>query len=318
MDDQIYICIAKQLDGEATESERKQIDAWLAEHPDNIAIYNNLKLAWGKSEELFKGPDFNKDAAWTNVSARMQGDKSHTIVFPGWARYAAAAAILLLGLFIMKFYKEDSITVSANEVNLEITLPDNSHIILRKGSTLHYPAKFDARQRDVKLEGEAFFEVARNEQCPFVIDAQSAEVKVLGTSFNVKCDKEYASVVVKTGKVQMTASQNHTSLILTPGKKGSLKNNKLTEDQVLADNYLFWKTGMLNFSNTPLSEVLTEMSVIKDTAIVFSPGYPGEQKRQVINISFSNQPLEEMVAEICLITQNTWRKEGNTIILSAK
>jgi Fe2+-dicitrate sensor, membrane component len=320
MQDLIYINIAKQLNGEATEAEQQQVEAWLAESPDNVSVYNDLKAAWQASDELFDTPAFNSNTAWANVASRIQVDaapKKRSIALPAWAKYTlAAAAILLVGLFVVKQNGNDTITIAANEGNMEITLPDNSHITLKKGSVLQYPEKFEATQRKVALQGEAFFEVARNEKSPFIINAQSAEVKVLGTSFNVKCDKEKASVVVRTGKVQMSVAK--ASVILTPGEKGSLVNGRLSEENVSIDNYMYWRTGTLNFSNTQLSSVISELSELKDTTIMFDSAFTEAQKAQLISISFHNQSLDEMMADIGLITQSQWLKKDSVFILSNK
>jgi ferric-dicitrate binding protein FerR (iron transport regulator) len=210
-------------------------------------------------------------------------------------------------------------TIAANKDNQVVTLPDNSKITLRKGSILHYPKQFAAAERNVKLEGEAFFEVARNEKSPFIIDAQAASVKVLGTSFIVKCNEAAASVVVKTGKVQMTDQTNKNAyLILTPGEKGSLKNGALTEENVPVDNYMYWQTGIMQFSNTPLKNVVQQLNEITDSSIVVNTSVPQEVQAQLINISFHHQTVEEMLNDICLITLTGWHKTGNTYIINAK
>jgi ferric-dicitrate binding protein FerR (iron transport regulator) len=170
----------------------------------------------------------------------------------------------------------------------------------------------------VKLEGEAFFEVARNEQSPFIIDAQSADVKVLGTSFNVNCTKQQASVVVKTGKVQMTAHSQDASVILTPGEKGLLQNDQLSEEIVQPDNYLYWKTGILNFANQPLAEIVKEIRAISNIGIAFNENMSPTMQQQLISISFRQQSPEDMLTDLCLVAGCQLTRTENGYLISAK
>lgn len=322
MDEQAYNNIAKKFSGEASEEELKMLQDWLAEDPKNKASYEDLEILWNKSDKILHSPSFNTGNAWEKVSGKLQLEQpgKRTIIFAPWIRYSvAAAAVLLIGVFaINNFFGNKTITIAAVDDNLEISLPDNSHIFLRKGSTLHYPKIFRGNERKVTLEGEAFFEVARNERKPFVIDAQTAIVKVLGTSFDVKCNESEASVVVKTGKVQMSDPRKKTQIILTPGEKGLLKNGELTEQLVKTDNLLYWQTGILNFTGMALADIINELREIKNATIMLDPGMPEEQRVQLINITFSNQSLEEMLTDLCLVARCQWSKQDNTYHVSSK
>lgn len=326
MDELTYTNIARYLTGEATEAERAELEDWMAADPLNIDTYNEIKRIWEKSDTLIAGPTVDKAKAWEKVSARIQKpaaptvDKGKVISFPAWARYSvAAAAILLVGMFVMKFYNNaGEITVIAAN-NEQITLPDNTVVALKKGSTLRYPEVFAANERNVRLEGEAFFEVTRNEHKPFIIDAQSVEVKVLGTSFNVKCNKDEAVVVVATGKVQVTSlKEKNKKLLLLPGKKGLMKKGELTMDSTITYNYLYWQTGTLKFESYPLEKVVKELSEAMDATVMLDETMPAMMKQQIINISFHNQTIEEMLTELCLISRCQWTKDNKTYIIKSK
>lgn len=322
MDESIYTSIARKLSGEGTTADNAAIEKWLAEGPANEDIYKKLKAAWSNTDNIFETAMFDSSKAWEKVATKIQStplQQPRSVIFPAWAKYAvAAAAVLLIGFFVFRLQGNDMITVTASAENQIVTLPDNSKITLRKGSALHYPKHFEEKQRNVSLEGEAFFEVARNEQSPFVIDAQSASVKVLGTSFNVKCNKQTASVVVRTGKVQMKSNANDEYLILTPGEKGSLKNGSLTEETVSAANYLYWQTGVMDFNNVPFKSVVQQLDEITDSNIMLSKNMPVDVQLQAVNISFHNQSVEEILNDICLITQTSWLKNDSAYIINVK
>jgi transmembrane sensor len=294
----------------------------------NATIYEEMKSLWQGADKIFETPKFDAAPAWEKVAARITPQTSaaaipskpgKTIALPTCVKYSIGlAAILLIAVLVMKpLIGGNTITIAATDGNRSVDLPDHSHITLRKGSTIRYPKAFAAAERKVSIEGEAFFEVTRNEQQPFVVDAQSARVRVLGTSFNVVCSKAAASVTVATGKVQMSKIDNGgAAIILTPGKKGILRQGRLSADTVTNANYLYWKTGELSYANTPLSTVVAELSIIKDTAITLDLGLADQQ--QLITISFKKQPLEGMLSDICLIARCQWVKEGDIYVVRAK
>jgi len=325
MDERIYMIIAKELAGEADEADRRELEAWLSSAEENRDAYAEMKAMWQTADEVMDNTGFDTGAAWGKVAAKIHAApapaKGRTVAMPVWVKYAAGvAAIVLLGVLVWKPLSGDGmVAVLADNGNMEVALPDGSHITLREGSRLSYPERFDAAERDVKLEGEAFFEVARNERQPFVIDAGAAQVKVLGTSFNVSCSENAAEVTVATGKVQMTAERKKDAfVILTPGEKGILQHDELAETTVDDDNYLYWKTGVLNFENKPLQYIVAELGKMQKKEITLDASMPEAVKLQVITISFTRQPLEEMLTELCLVAKCRWAKHGNGYIISAQ
>lgn len=327
MNEDIDIIIAKKLSGEASEDDARILEEWLAADGRNKAEYDKVAQLWNGQEELFNNIHFNTTAAWEKVSAKttappLQTEQKKTVPFPAWGKYLiAAAAILLLGIFILKPAANNSgmQVAIADADNKDVVLPDNSHVTLRKGSKLSYPATFAANERNVSLEGEAFFEVTRNEQKPFVIEAQSVSVKVLGTSFDVKCDGASAKVTVATGKVQMTSAKNKSEfVILTKGEYGTLADNRLTEQLTGDNNYLFWKTGMLQYDNKPLSYIVSELSYYYDKTITIDSSGRAGIKDQLITISFNKQTIDKVMEELCLVAQCKWQQKDNQYVISAK
>jgi len=326
MNEQIDIIIAKKLSGETSEEDMRILEAWLNEDSNHKAEYERIVQIWNDSDTLFSTPDFNVNAAWDKVAAQTVGNRSaaaqrKTIDLSAWMRYAiAAAAILLIGIFVIRQYTSHQIqVVVADASNKEITLPDQSHITLRKGSKISYPETFAENERDVTLEGEAFFQVVHNEHQPFVVNAQSVSVKVLGTSFNVQCGKESANVTVATGRVQVTSHEHSTQyVILTKGESGRLDNGKLTEGVTEGNNYLFWKTGILQYDNKSLSYIVNELNHYYQKKIIIDSSVTAAVKDQLITISFNNQPLDKVLTELCLVAQCKWQQKDDQYIIVAK
>ena len=137
---------------------------------------------------------------------------------------AAAFLILITSAFIiLHVIKTPSINVDEIVINYQegngpklIKLPDGTSVHMKVPSKLVYPKHFDKNGRNVQMMGEAFFEVVKNKEKPFLIKAGSANIRVLGTSFLVQSEKETSKVMVSTGIIEFTNSKN-------PGEKAILK-----------------------------------------------------------------------------------------------
>ncbi|HEY1030621.1 MAG TPA: FecR domain-containing protein [Flavipsychrobacter sp.] len=324
MNEQIDIIIAKKLSGEATAAEMRELEAWLAADARHKAEYEQIMKLW-QSEDLFSAQNFDTAAAWQKMAGKTittaTPERQKTVKFPLWGKYlVAAAAILLAGIFIIKPFSQTAmVEIAATNDNIDLVLPDSSHITLRKGSKITYPEVFAAHQRNVSLDGEAYFQVARDESKPFVIDAGAASVKVLGTSFDVVCDETTASVKVTSGKVQMTSAKNkQTYVILTKGEQGDLKADKLTEAPITDSNFLFWKNKELVYDNQPFGKIIEDLSVVYNASISIDLSMVPQVAEQQITISFNNQSLEEALDELCLVAHCQWQQKGNQYVIMAK
>ncbi len=324
MEEQTDILIAKKLTGEATTAELQRLDEWLQED-GNKQHYDNIVAAWKEADDLLGAKHFDKTQAWATIAKhtvdRATIKPARTIAMPLWAKYAAGiAAILLVGLIIMRPATDAGmVTLIADAGNTSVVLPDKSRITLREGSKLVYPENFNGSERNVSLEGEAFFEVTRDTAHPFVVDAQSVSVTVLGTSFDVRCNAREAEVIVATGKVRVENKQvKGSEVLLTPGEYASLKADVLTENTTEGSNYLFWKTGKLSYDNKTLQYIIGDIAQHYHVQIKADSTMAEERKSQLITISFQNQSIETILNELCLIAQCKWQQTDENYVIMAK
>jgi ferric-dicitrate binding protein FerR (iron transport regulator) len=220
------------------------------------------------------------DEAWEKVESQIHQSSSRKksiirkfIVHP---LYRYAAAIIVAALFLVSGYEvitnyrasHELLEISAaRQVLNKFTLPDGTLVSLNSDTKISYPRKFDRKTREVNITGEAFFEVKPNKNQPFIIHAGKAQIKVVGTSFNVSAypDKKLVEVIVETGKVQvqskMADSIKIETLILTPGDKGTLaySGNTLNKTTNIDPNFIAWKTHNLSFKATSLKEVIENL-----------------------------------------------------------
>lgn len=312
MNVQIDELIAKKLCGENTPEDDALLQEWIDAAPDNQMIYDAHAKQWMEVEALIKGVEFDTAAAWEKVAAKTVAAKPalvrRTISLKSisWA----AAAILVVGVVLYRVaipgYSEE---VFAENGNMEVVLPDDTHVTLHKGAKLAYNKTFTGKERKVSLEGEAFFKVHRDEQHPFVIDAQAARVQVLGTAFDLKCSKDAASVAVVEGKVKFSAGDDkNTFVVLTKGQKAQLNNDKMVSSAIEDENFLYWKTGIISYNERELQAVVAQLSEIFEKDIVLAGTMSADQSNQLITVSFNGQGLESILSEICLVARCRWEK----------
>lgn len=190
-----------------------------------------------------------------------------------------AASILLAALLSVAGYElvfnnigtKQMVEMSAvSQAIKTITLPDGTLVSLNSNTHIKYPKRFGKNTREVIIEGEAFFEVKPNKDKPFIIHAGNAQIKVLGTSFNVCAypNAKLVEVIVKTGTVQVlnktTVTTQNNELILTPGEKGTLvfSSNALLRTTNQDPNFMAWKTHDLIFRATSLGEVISNLEKV--------------------------------------------------------
>jgi len=255
----------RYFSGEASQREQNSIETW--DPMEN-------------EEELLNDKNLEKDCdtvtVWNAVSHELKFDRKlrfpiqrHFSLGKLQSRYAAAVVIFILlggGIF---FHTQHSITGHNTDIVTQtktlfqttndqirlVILPDGSHIQMNRGTKFSYATHaFNRKQREVWLEGEAFFEVAKNKEKPFIIHTGTMQTTVRGTSFNVKAYPQLAEnvVSVRTGKVEVS---NHDQMLAVLVKNKQLAYNRLTNKAETSDaaweDAAGWREGelTLNYAN---------------------------------------------------------------------
>ncbi len=146
--------------------------------------------------------------------------------------------------------------------NFSFHLPDGSFVCMNAGSTLEYPVNFRAEKREVKLNGEAYFEVAKNEEKPFVVIANKHSVNVLGTIFNIESYKDAKLHKLTLVEGMLGIDNEKNACILKPNQQVVFSNTNfsLIKKEVDASNYTAWMKEKFQFNNASLSEMALSLS----------------------------------------------------------
>ena len=314
--------LAKYLSNEVNPVEKSEVEAWLDQSAENREELEQNRKMLVTIDTFFNTERFDSVSAFKIVKSKLNAPKMKIIkktkirkeVITRFYKYAAILVIAVLFAsagFYLGFRNHspevfsEIISTSTQVIN-EYTLPDGSVVALNNNSKLVFPRKFKGDTREVTIEGEAFFDVKPNPEKPFIINAGNAQVKVVGTSFNVSAypENEMVEVVVKTGKVQVINKNADDLLVekhvyLTPGEKGTLlKNNGIPEkSKNLNPNYLAWKTHDFIFDEMPLNEVFKCLEKTYHVKIeVLEP----ELNNLKLNAQFEEKPIDFILNVVSL------------------
>lgn len=210
-------------------------------------------------------------------------------------RIAGVAAAAAVGIFLYLSWLTSWIDYAAYDIAQTFTLPDSSSVTLAPGSTLRLQKHKDKRL--VQMTGKVYFNVRHDDRAPFRVDAGSGFVKVLGTRFQVD-SRDPISVSVVSGKVLFSAIRSgEEALILTKGQSAVLDPaaSKPVEITPKHPNPAAWATGEFIYDNTPLPEVLSELSEYYDvTLVAFDAGHSSGESRSLSG-EFSTSSLPEIL-----------------------
>ncbi|PIF32291.1 FecR family protein [Flavobacterium sp. 9] len=203
----------------------------------------------------------------------------------------------------------------------KLQLSDGTMVHLNAGTTLKYPVKFIAGEnRQVFLNGEAFFDVAKDKKHPFIVNADALNVRVLGTHFNVSNYPEDAAtdVVLVEGSVGMYGLNEefdaNKNTVLKPGYKGSFnrENNAISTKAVITDIYTSWINGGLTFRNMTFKNIITKLERRYNVTIVNKNEKLANEK---FNASFKEESIENVMSYFNDIHGINYTIKNNQILI---
>lgn len=332
--------LAKYLNGEVNSREKLAVESWANQSDKNREELEQSRQVLEKVDIYYKVKRFNSNTAWKNVHSKtnqvpltvIQHKIVRKEVIAKFYKYAAIIVIaLLLGSigYYTGFRNQETAVYSEiisgeAQVLNKYVLPDGSVIALNSNSKLIFPKKFRNNVREISIEGEAFFDVKPNPKKPFVINAGNAQIKVLGTSFNVCAypETETVEVVVETGKVQVIRKNEDPQVkihevFLVPGEKGTLFNesNFLEISINKNQNFLAWKTHDLIFNEIPLSEVIQCLEKVYPIKIhVTEP----ELNDLILTAHFDKKPIDFILNVVRLTFNLELSGENKQFTLSSR
>jgi ferric-dicitrate binding protein FerR (iron transport regulator) len=305
--------LGRHLAGELSKAEEESFREALREDASLEKELEEYRKIWDSVDDLARSGKLDMDEEWEQMQGMLPGFQKEThspsMVHPGrrlGAIILRIAAVLLVGLFlgVGGYYALNPVkVVKAASQQEEVLLPDGSLVVLNRHSRLSYRKKFNQTQRQVRLAGEAWFDVTRDSSRRFTVDAGQARVEVLGTSFNVNAykDNPKVEITVQSGVVALSSMEKQAEqIVLRAGNSGSYDTQK--KELVLLPgqdtNALSWRTGEIFFDHTPMREVARTIARIYDVVVEI----PDQDLASCpITVTFRDQDLEA-VLEVLAVT----------------
>lgn len=330
--------IARYLAGESTVEEQAAVQQWLGSHPADaraIAALDDAldRLTLGKDAE--KGIDV--EAALAAVNARRNEPTLRVVrgnaprVMPpdrktvAWVPIAAAAAVVIaVGALVMRGNETKTAPVATTIAARTLTtpvggrdslvLPDGSQVIVGPGSVLTIAEGFGQSDRRVTLRGEALFTVVHDDTKPFVVTANGAAIRDIGTAFSVHSDAGGVRVAVTQGVVEVKHGEATAATTLNAGDLATVSpaGEIAAERGVNTEDELAWTHGKLVFRDTPLSEVSEDLRRwygvhlnIQDPAL----------KRRPLSATFQGDSIKDVLDIIARTMGASMERRGDTVFL---
>lgn len=352
--------IAKKLSGEATQDELRELELLMRDNPEWQYAMQNMQDIWNlQPKEVY-----NNDLAFEYHLQKMQAagiemnilsEETFESESPRnisrkkwWLPLSVAASVLFATILIFKSHKHGSdknlaLTAASNlsEVSTKIgsksklVLPDGSTVWLNAGSKLTYNKGYDVELREVNLSGEAFFDVAKSADKPFIIHTERIDIRVLGTSFNVKSypGEQTTETSLIKGKVEISIHNRPSEkIILQPNEKLIVNNQdtlskhskynksaplvavenvtRLDDDSTIVETS--WVDNKLVFSNTGFEEVVAQMQRWYGVSIELN-SEPLKKKR--LSGTFTNETVTQALDALRIATTFHYTLTNNRTIV---
>jgi len=310
--------LAKRLAGEESTEDKQMLDSLLE---DNPSAWLMAEKGWlSANSDWFTEEDAKSFSATPYLQPKQTKQRSFK-----WVGIAASLTLIaMISFFLIRENEVESFAIlsqtkTESGQQKELTLPDGSIVRMNASSTLRFPEHFAADKREVYLEGEAYFEVVSDAKRPLIIHGTEANVKVLGTAFNVNAyPGKGMEVAVRTGKVNMVShSGNGTDVLMVPMMKKGVSNKAMGLWQVEAasDQDFDWLEGKLIFNETPLGEVVQELSRWYGVEIELTDENLAACR---ISSTFYRNSIEEVLETLSLIVDLHYEHQGERYVISGK
>ncbi|MFA9370246.1 MAG: FecR family protein [Labilibaculum antarcticum] len=304
------------LNGKCDEETKQKLEQWLKYGPNNRKYLNELKVYWDAKESISTKINFDSAEGFQSLLGKKSNKKSQYIK-KTLRRAAFIAALVTTSLFGYLFTNQensDQIVVNIEQTEKTVILSDGTSILLAIGSSIEYPNEFSDNERLVKLKGEAFFNVAKNKENPFVILSGQTQTKVVGTSFRIIEEVDRTTIKVRTGIVEFMERENPENKIrLLKGDCAQFVNNQkavLKGDS--ESEKIDFSVKLLEYKNEKLEIICKDLSELFNTPVQIQ----SENKSQLsLTAVFEDQNIESIIESLCFTLNLEFEQKENIILL---
>lgn len=300
-----------------------EFSRWLVEHESDQETEQLMLEKWDEySKTLFEESDL-KGLKTVRKKIRRKEKTETTRV----NLLMSVAAMLIGGILFFAGYSsavfnrhDKEITLVTAEGNIgEFTLPDGTKVWLNENTRLTYPESFDGKTREVELCGEAFFEVRKDAERPFMVQMHNLDVEVLGTSFGAACylDRKVEEIILKNGSVKISGESMQNSVVLKPNERLTYSpfdgNVCVTDFDV--ENAYRWYEKYLAFDNARFGDILSNMEHRYNVEIRPLTSVSMDTR---LSLTIIHEPLETIMDVMSTLLPIRYEIHGNSLIIRDK
>lgn len=322
-----YSEIIRFFENRSSAEEREAVVRWVNESEEHARLF----FSWEEMYLSGKGSRLDEDMLLRKAERRLDNfiaaekkQRSFVLRVQGMMKYAAAVLMLAMvsgwALYTLGTSSSEnwvSVSTQTGEKK-EIMLPDGSRVWLNENSQLKYPEKFADEERRLELNGEAYFEVAKNKHKPFTVQNPAMSVQVLGTKFNFKggAANRMAEASLIEGEIKAVGNNGEGAITLVPGQKVELntmtRRMKVSEANTALD--AIWHDNLIPFKKADIFSIAETLEALYKVEIILSPDIDGAETYSGV------LKKKDSIEEVLDVLQNTlhirYQVRQNTIFLS--
>ncbi len=263
--------LLKYINGDCTDQEKVKITNWLDSNPANMKEYLALRK-------------LNDITIWqTNPDVKQQQTAKEKVFIWSWNKYYTEilkiAAVFLIGILVSRYFLSDVISQSPSIAmqtlyvpagqRAELTLEDGTRVWLNAKTTLTFPNHFSEKTREVRLDGEGFFDVTSSKAKPFIVNTGKYNIKVWGTTFNLMAysGSETFETSLLEGSVEILKPGYDNGVMLKPNEQLFFRAGNMVIAPIKNMDHFLWKEGVISFDNETFTELVKKLELYFDLDI---------------------------------------------------
>lgn len=263
---EIYKTLYNYIKGNINKEDRKKVLLWLEEDEAHIREYLSLR-------KLHDLETWNIEKPATGRKKEKKSLQLRKITF----EILKTASVLITGfLLTYTFLYNDPLSDQLQTIHVpsgqrsELILNDGTKVWLNSGTTVTFPVHFSQRTREITLNGEAYFKVAKDEKAPFIVHTEKHTLQVLGTEFNVIAydAKDMMEAALLEGSLKIQSKNHYYTYILSKNEKLSYNQGIYTKDRIQDYNYFKWREGLICFEKENLGSLFAKLELYYDIRII--------------------------------------------------
>lgn len=316
--------ILKFINNSCSDEELQLVEQWINESDENARQIFEFEKTAMLAENL-KSDDSQRERVWNLANQKIEEDKwfKKRLRNIRIYRWSAAAAILtgviLCSLFLLRRPDVKIINLVAENGSMSVTLPDSTKVWLNRNASISYPKTFANNSRKVSIDGEAYFEVAKDKSRPFTVEGEWINVTVLGTKFNFNSSSKAESTVsLLEGVVEVTPKKNNDGVVLSPGQKVEFNpaNGQMSVVQANTTLDAVWHDRLIHFHNASVQEIASDLENLYHVDITIRPGV--DISRTFSGTTIYYESLDSTLSALCETLPLKYTLQGQNVILNSK